>query len=359
MSISIIKHGAPFVVQNENRISSGASQSSDLLKSIRYISNSHEKINFVSCYSANGGFFSNAQMLANASGSPVTGYYGKINKLTANLDNSGRTFRPQHKIISRICSAGNRLLSGPIQVGVGLKHLVTSHSDGNIKVKHNVNKTYFQAETPKKLNGPVSHAKSVGFAKIQSLSSKGCSEDQSKIIHTYTRNQTLFNNYLKQGIDIDNPLNKDAKQLNSALDALPNSTEITYRGFSTEKNVYGKQIVEGDIVKNNLFMSTSLSSVYAKQYASSATSEGVFFEVYGRTGKNISMHSHFQGAKGEAEFLFKPGINFEVKSIKSKGNIKYVVIKEITLISDSQANIKNIFNGERLPSSQSSEGFVE
>ncbi|EFV6235362.1 type III secretion system effector SteB, partial [Salmonella enterica] len=44
MSISICKHGAPFVVQHENRYGSGASQSSSLSKSIRHISNSHEEI---------------------------------------------------------------------------------------------------------------------------------------------------------------------------------------------------------------------------------------------------------------------------------------------------------------------------
>ncbi|EEK7385670.1 type III secretion system effector SteB, partial [Salmonella enterica] len=92
MPISICKHGAPFVVQHENRYGSGASQSSSLSKSIRHISNSHEEIKFISCYSANGACFSNAQMLANASGRPVIGYYGKINKLTASLDNSGRIF---------------------------------------------------------------------------------------------------------------------------------------------------------------------------------------------------------------------------------------------------------------------------
>ncbi|EOX2665056.1 effector protein [Salmonella enterica] len=133
MTISIVKHGAPFVVQNENRISSGASHSSSLFKSIRHIGNSYEKINFVSCYSANGSCFSNAQMLANASGRPVTGYYGKINILTAKQPTSGRTFRPQHNFIAHICSVGNRLLSCPIQIGFGLKHLVIRPSDGNVR----------------------------------------------------------------------------------------------------------------------------------------------------------------------------------------------------------------------------------
>lgn len=132
MPVSICKHGAPFVVQHENRYGSGASQSSLLSKLIRHISNSHEVINFISCYSANGSCFSNAQMPANASESPVIGYFGKINKLTANLDNSGRIFRPQHKLAARICYPGNRLLSGPIQPGFGLKHLLTCHSDGNV-----------------------------------------------------------------------------------------------------------------------------------------------------------------------------------------------------------------------------------
>ncbi|MEX8700052.1 effector protein, partial [Salmonella enterica] len=28
---------------------------------------------------------------------------------------------------------GNRLLSGPIQLGFGLKHLLNCHSDGNVR----------------------------------------------------------------------------------------------------------------------------------------------------------------------------------------------------------------------------------
>ncbi len=91
MPISICKHGAPFVVQHENRYGSGASQSSSLSKSIRHISNSHEEIKFISCYSANGACFSNAQMLANASG------------------------------------------RAPVQLGFGLKHLLTCHSNGNVR----------------------------------------------------------------------------------------------------------------------------------------------------------------------------------------------------------------------------------
>ncbi|MDI5568761.1 hypothetical protein MJI47_30570, partial [Salmonella enterica subsp. enterica serovar Kentucky] len=42
---------------HENRYGSGASQSSLLSKSIHHISNSHEAINFISCYSANGSCF--------------------------------------------------------------------------------------------------------------------------------------------------------------------------------------------------------------------------------------------------------------------------------------------------------------
>ncbi|EDX9483902.1 effector protein [Salmonella enterica] len=133
MSISISKHGAPFVVQHENRYRSDASQSSSLAKSISKVSNSYEKINFISCNSANGSYFSNAQMLANASGRPVTGYYGKVNKLTANMSNSGHIFRPQHKIVAHICSVVNRLLSGPIQLRIALKHRLTRHSDSHVR----------------------------------------------------------------------------------------------------------------------------------------------------------------------------------------------------------------------------------
>ncbi len=103
MPISICKHGAPFVVQHENRYGSGASQSSSLSKSIRHISNSHEEIKFISCYSANGACFSNAQMLANASGRPVIGYYGKINKLTASLE----AYRYGRSVLSSIVAMGS------------------------------------------------------------------------------------------------------------------------------------------------------------------------------------------------------------------------------------------------------------
>lgn len=135
MPISISRHGAPFVVQHDNSIRSGASHSSSLSKAICHSSNSYDsydKINFISCYGANGGYFSNAQMLANTSGRPVTGYYGRVNKLTANLDFTGRTFYPQDKTIARICSAGNRILSWPVKALVYLRGLLTQHTDDNL-----------------------------------------------------------------------------------------------------------------------------------------------------------------------------------------------------------------------------------
>ncbi|EAA8473174.1 effector protein [Salmonella enterica subsp. enterica] len=132
MPISISRHGAPFLVQHDNCIRSGASQSSSLSKTICHSSNSYDKINFVSCHGANGGYFSNAQMLANTSGRPVTGYYGRVNKLTANLAFTGRTFYPQDKTIARICSAGNRILSGPVKVLVYLRGLLTQDADDNL-----------------------------------------------------------------------------------------------------------------------------------------------------------------------------------------------------------------------------------
>lgn len=138
MPISISRHGAPFVVQHDNSIRSGASHSSSLSKAICHSSNSYDsydsydKINFISCYGANGGYFSNAQMLANTSGRPVTGYYGRVNKLTANLAFTGRTFYPQDKTIARICSAGNRILSWPVKALVYLRGLLTQHTDDNL-----------------------------------------------------------------------------------------------------------------------------------------------------------------------------------------------------------------------------------
>lgn len=201
---------------------------------------------------------------------------------------------------------------------------------------------------PDPLERAISHANAVGFATYQNLYSEGCSEAEKEIIHTYTRNQTLFNNFLKQGVDIDAPSNINAKKLSIALDKLPNSTEVTFRGLGSPKGTYGKKIVAGDIVKNDLFMSTSLSNSYAKQCAYSSNEEQVFFEVYGRTGKNISALSRFQGVKGEAEVLFQPNTFFEVKRVEKINNMRYVVVKEIIFKPENQAKLKSIFSGEDL-----------
>ncbi|MGK4864694.1 type III secretion system effector SteB, partial [Salmonella enterica] len=46
---------------------------------------------------------------------------------------SGRIFRPQHKLAANICYLGYRLLSAHVQLGFGLKHLLTCLSNGNVR----------------------------------------------------------------------------------------------------------------------------------------------------------------------------------------------------------------------------------
>lgn len=119
-SVSTIRHGAPFVVyvSELNKLCSGTAAASKIAESILEVNNSVKIINFVSCHSANGGCFSNAQMLANVTGKRVKGYYGATNPVKGKLP-IGRTFHPQNKVSASICSIGNRLFSYPMKLWLG------------------------------------------------------------------------------------------------------------------------------------------------------------------------------------------------------------------------------------------------
>lgn len=196
------------------------------------------------------------------------------------------------------------------------------------------------------LQRPVAHAQSVGFSKVQGINHSSPPKESIEKIVDYTKNQTLFNNYTKQGVKINEfPIAKDAMDLFEAVRSLPNATEVVYRGMSSAPDVYGKKIKKGDFVLNNSFMSTSLSKNYANSFASQGKN-GVLFEIYGRSHKNISEYSRFQGGKGEAEYLFNPGAIFEVKDIRTENGLHLVTLSEV--VNNDISIAKNIYTGEEM-----------
>ncbi|CAB3774618.1 hypothetical protein LMG29542_07996 [Paraburkholderia humisilvae] len=193
------------------------------------------------------------------------------------------------------------------------------------------------------LSRQISHANQVGFSTYLDVG-RNLLRDDVDVINQYTRNQTLANNYLKQGIELDDPVNRTAKNLDIALSKLPNSSEVVYRGITAPKGVWGKKIVAGDVINNNLFMSSSASLDYAKTFTGDADSdkEGVVFRILGRTGKNISSISRFQGMKGEAEVLFRPNTRFHVTAMENHRGVTYVLLNEQAA---GTAPGKNIYTG--------------
>ncbi|MCW2257423.1 hypothetical protein M2263_003514 [Providencia alcalifaciens] len=100
-------HGAPFVVQIPNqKLLTGKAGAAVFAKNIKQV----RSVNFISCYSANGGCFSNAQMLSNTLDVPVKGYYGKVNMVSADISGDNKVFRPQSEFKSKACGVGNTIL---------------------------------------------------------------------------------------------------------------------------------------------------------------------------------------------------------------------------------------------------------
>lgn len=201
------------------------------------------------------------------------------------------------------------------------------------------------------------HQKSRGFAEVQAkyheefASHKGLpvsilDEEDKGIIRLYSRNQTPFNCYLKQGISIDSGINGNAKKLENALSKMANATEISYRGYGIPKGAWDN-LSPGELVTNDLFMSTSLSISYAKIFTErfSQGREGVMLKVMGRTGKNISLLSHFQGENGESEILFSPNSTFNIMAIKKHRKINYAIVREVKNNPDQK---RSIYDGRLL-----------
>ncbi|KMN49965.1 hypothetical protein VL04_18670 [Chromobacterium violaceum] len=133
MYTTITRHGAPFVMQTADGrgCASGCKEASRMAQTLKGARNVHG-VNLTSCYGANGGAFSNAQMLANATGLPVKGYYGTTN--LAGVSRHGgkpvpfKTFRPQGPVTAAVCATGNQLLSGVVQAGIQLRNALTGRA---------------------------------------------------------------------------------------------------------------------------------------------------------------------------------------------------------------------------------------
>ncbi|WP_164971526.1 RHS repeat-associated core domain-containing protein [Proteus hauseri] len=201
------------------------------------------------------------------------------------------------------------------------------------------------------------HQKSRGFAEVQAkyheefASHKGLpvsilDEEDKGIIRLYSRNQIPFNSYLKQGISIDSGINGNAKKLENALSKMANATEISYRGYGIPKGAWDN-LSPGELVTNDVFMSTSLSISYAKIFTErfSQGREGVMLKVMGRTGKNISLLSRFQGENGESEILFSPNSTFNIMAIKKHRKINYAIVREVKNNPDQK---RSIYDGRLL-----------
>lgn len=108
-------HGAPFVVQAPNqKLLTGKAGAAVFANNIKRV----YSVNFMSCYSANGGRFSNAQMLSNALNVPVKGYYGKVNMISSQISGHNKVFRPQSGLKSKICGVGNTILGSIVSPSV-------------------------------------------------------------------------------------------------------------------------------------------------------------------------------------------------------------------------------------------------
>ena len=123
----ITRHGAPFVMQSADHrgCASGVKEAARIARALQGVRNLHG-IQLTSCYSANGGACSNAQMLANATGLPVKGYYGKTN-LAGFSARSGKaipfkTFRPQGPQTAAVCGAANQLLGSAVRAGILIRN---------------------------------------------------------------------------------------------------------------------------------------------------------------------------------------------------------------------------------------------
>jgi hypothetical protein len=112
---TVTRHGAPFVLQagSSNRGTTGKKEAQQIANSVKEVKNVYG-ITLVSCFGANGGPFSNAQMVANSTGKPVRGYYGRTTEQGicshSRKESPSKVFRPQEPQTAAICEMSNQVL---------------------------------------------------------------------------------------------------------------------------------------------------------------------------------------------------------------------------------------------------------
>ncbi|MFC4423199.1 hemagglutinin repeat-containing protein [Cupriavidus pampae] len=166
-----------------------------------------------------------------------------------------------------------------------------------------------------------------------------------RVIKQYVRSPKPFNAPFmpKQAQGSESPVDPSrVTELNSALAKLPNTTEVTYRGVITPKQIWGTKIQPGDVVVSTPFTSTSMSLNVAKDFSSAGNpGHQSVFRILGQTGKNIAGMG-----LNESEVLFQPGTRFDVQTFKKEGNTTYVLLSENTRRAEpSGPPDKNIFTG--------------
>lgn len=174
-------------------------------------------------------------------------------------------------------------------------------------------------------------------------------KEEKEIIMSFTLNSTEFNQYLQDGIDINDPQNAKAKQLSEIFKKIPVKNRITYRGTSYDKTQHNPNFEVGDYVYDGRFTSTSFSIQTAQTYASWNFGENiqpVVFAFETNNGMNVMENTYFPQ---EAEVVLNPKAQFQVKSMRTVDGIQYMLMKEIDYQPGGEFTIKQLYTGKPLP----------
>lgn len=113
--LTIYAHGRKFLSQSD-KIKSGSKFASQVIETMNNFENmgriTPARINFICCHSAEGGMFSQAQILANKTGLRVVGFIGPVDP-KGNMDlinNTPRSFSPMNSPVRKsLAEAGNKI----------------------------------------------------------------------------------------------------------------------------------------------------------------------------------------------------------------------------------------------------------
>lgn len=107
-------------------------------------------------------------------------------------------------------------------------------------------------------------------------------------------------------------------------------------------DVYRTKIQPGDYIEDSGFLASSTIKGGEGAASGWGTKKEVYFEIHGKTGKDISPYSQISG---EREVLFKPGTKFKVDAVSEDDEKFFVIMHEV----DTQKPAKNPYNGDPVP----------